>query len=273
MTVTIHQTAIVEKGAELGQNVKIGPFCVVGPNVKLGDNVELKSHVVIENKVSIGENTVIHPFASIGGLPQNLTFHGAGAEVIIGKRNTIREYVTINLGTERDEMKTIVGDDCFLMTAAHVAHDCVIGNHVILTNGATLGGHVKIDDHVLVGGKAAIHQFVRIGKFVMIGGVSGVERDVVPFAMVIGNRARVVGLNIIGLKRNGFSDQNIYALKKAYNILFDSSGRNICTSIAELERISSGNEHVECLLAFLKAKTTRGICRAEDVFSNEEERV
>ncbi len=164
----VHHTAIVEPGAVLGHNVKIGPFCVVSKGTQLGDNVELKSHVILENKVSIGKGTIVHPFAVIGGAPQNIKHAGAGAEVVIGTNNIIREYVTINIGTEVGAMKTVIKNDCFIMTAVHIAHDCLLGDRVIMANNATLGGHVVIEDNVFVGGMTAIHQFVRIGKHAMI---------------------------------------------------------------------------------------------------------
>lgn len=271
MAELVHKTAIVEEGAKLGKNVRIGPFCFVGKDVVLEDNVELKSHVVLENKVYVGSGTCIHPFAVIGGSPQNIKNKGIGAEVIIGKNNVIREYVTINLGTEADAMKTVIGDNCFIMTSSHIAHDCVIGNHVIMANNATLGGHVKIEDHVFVGGLSAIHQFVRIGKHVMIGGVSGVGRDVSPFTMVVGTRGGgITGLNTIGLKRNGFSDKAIHDIRQAYKILFDTSpGRTLSLGIQEVEEKFSGNKHIEYILEFLNAKSTRGICRPR-IFYNEE---
>jgi UDP-N-acetylglucosamine acyltransferase len=266
----LHKTAIIEEGARLGRNVKIGPFCFVGSNVTLEDDVELKSHVVIDNKVYVGAGSCIHSFAVIGGTPQNIKHKGVGAEIIIGKNNTIREHVTINIGTEIDAMKTVIGDNCFLMINSHIAHDCVLGNNVIMANNATLGGHVHIEDNVFVGGLSAIHQFVRIGKNVMIGGVSGVERDVCPFTMVMGNRAGIIGLNAIGLKRNGFSDSDIDTIKTVYKILFDTSpGRNIGIGIKDLEEKFSGNKHIEYILGFLKAKSIRGICRPK-IFYNED---
>jgi len=262
--------SIIEKGARLGKNVKIGPFCFIGKNVILEDNVEIKAHVVIENKVTIGAGTTVHSFSVIGGAPQNLTHHGVEAEIIIGKNNIIREHVTINLGTEADAMKTVVGDNCFIMTSSHIAHDCVLGNNVIMANNATLGGHVHVEDNVFVGGLCAVHQFVRIGKYVMVGGVSGVERDLCPFTMVIGNRAEIVGLNTIGLKRNGFLDKDIYAIKKAYQILFSTSpGRSIGVGLRELEDKFAGNAHIEYILDFLKAKSIRGLCRPRVVYNEE----
>lgn len=265
----IHKTAVIEKGAKLGCNVKIGPFCFVDKDVIIGDNVEIKAHVIIVNKVTIGTGTVVYPFAVIGEVPQNVKYHGMGAEVIIGRNNIIREHVTINLGTEIDKMKTVLGDNCFIMTGSHIAHDCIVGNNVIMANNATLGGHVYIEDSVFIGGLSAIHQFVKIGKYVMIGGMSGVERDVVPFTTIIGNRAEIVGLNVIGLKRNGLNDADIHMIKRSYKILFDTSpGRNIDIGIKELEQKLANDKNVKHILNFLRSRSTRGIYRPK-VFDNE----
>jgi UDP-N-acetylglucosamine acyltransferase len=224
MTVSIHPTSLVDAKAQLGVDVQIGPFCVVGPHVQLGDRVELKSHVVIEGHTSIGEDSVLFPFASIGHAPQDLKFKGEESKLIIGKKNTIREYVTMNPGTATGLMKTVVGDNNLFMMSTHVAHDCVIGNQVIMANNATLGGHVTVGDHVLIGGLAAVHQFVRIGSFAVIGGMSGVEADVIPYGRVKGERAFLAGLNLIGLERKGFSKDQIKNLQRAFNLLFGDEG-------------------------------------------------
>ena len=258
----IHESAIVKKGAQLGANVKIGPFCIVGENVILEDNVELKSHVIIENKVRIGKASQVHPFAVIGGNPQNLTHKGEGAEVIIGANVIIREYVTINIGTEGDDMKTIIGDNCFIMTSAHIAHDCKIGNNVIMANCATLGGHVKIDDRAFIGGMVAVHQFAKIGKFAMIGGFSGIERDIPPFAMAIGSRAKIVGLNIIGLKRNGFKESDVNVMKKAFGTLFNSK-MSTNQALEFLKQNGGDSACIKELICFLDTKTNRGLSPAE----------
>jgi len=221
---TIHPTAIVEKGAELGVDVKIGPYCVVGANVKLGDRAELKSHVAVDGCTTIGEGTVIFPFASLGHAPQDLKYKGEKSQLIIGKNNKIREHVTMNPGTEGGAMKTVVGDNCLFMTASHVAHDCVVGNNVIMANNATLAGHVEVGDFAIIGGLAAVHQFVRIGPFAMIGGMSGVEYDVIPYGLVKGERAHLAGLNYVGLERRGFTKDQTQLLLKAFRQLFDATG-------------------------------------------------
>lgn len=224
MSTQIHPTAIVDPQAQLGVDVVIGPYSIVGKNVKLHDRVELKSHVVVEGITTVGEGTRIFPFASVGHAPQDLKFHGEPSELIIGKNNTIREHATLNPGTETGIMKTVVGDNCLLMMSTHVAHDCVVGNHVIMANNATLGGHVTVGDHVLVGGLAAVHQFVRIGSFAVIGGMSGVESDVIPYGRVKGERAFLAGLNLVGLERNGFDKDQIRSLQRAFNELFGDEG-------------------------------------------------
>lgn len=258
----IHPTAIIDPQASLGADVRIGPYCVVGPDVTLGDRVELKSHVVVDGKTSIGEDTCIYPFASIGAAPQDLKYRGEKSELIIGKRNTIREHVTMNPGTETGAMKTIVGDDCLFMMATHVAHDCVIGNRVILANNATLGGHVQVGNHVLIGGLAAVHQFVRIGDFAVIGGMSGVESDVIPYGRVKGERAHLAGLNLIGLERGGFDKDKIKALQKAMKQLFDSEG-TMEERIDKMAAVYSGNETVMQMIEFARTKERFGLCQPE----------
>lgn len=224
MSATIHATAIVENGAKIGNNVSVGPYCVIGPNVELHDGVTLKSHVVMDGHTSVGENTVIYPFASIGLAPQDLKYHGEPSELIIGKNNTIREHVTMNPGTEGGGMKTVVGDNGLFMVGIHVAHDCQIGNNVIMANNATLAGHVIVGNHVLIGGLAAVHQFIRIGDFAVIGGMSALGKDVIPFGRVKGDRAYLDGLNLVGLERGGFEKDQIRTLQKAYNQMFANEG-------------------------------------------------
>lgn len=224
MSTDIHPTAIIDPKAKIGTNVKIGAYSIVGAHVSLHDNVELKTHVVVEGRTVIGEGTTIYPFASIGHAPQDLKFHGEDSELIIGKKNTIREHCTMNPGTESGAMKTIIGDNCLFMMSTHVAHDCIVGNHVIMANNATLGGHVIVGDHVLIGGLAAVHQFIRIGSYAVIGGMSGVEADVIPYGRVKGERAFLAGLNLIGLERNGFSKDQVKNLQRAFNQLFGEEG-------------------------------------------------
>jgi UDP-N-acetylglucosamine acyltransferase len=256
----VHPTAIVEDGARLAPSVSIGPYCVVGAEVELGDNVELVSHVVVAGRTRIGDGTRIWPFASIGHQPQDLKFKGERSQLVIGRNNMIRENVTMNPGTEGGGMMTTVGDGGLFMTGAHVAHDCHVGNSVILVNNATLGGHVTIGDHAVIGGLSAVHQFVRIGKHAMVGGMTGVEFDVIPYGTVIGNRAHLAGLNLVGLKRRGFSRDDIHALRNAHKALFFGEG----TMLERVERVAaqfSGCVPVEEVVEFIRADASRAICQ------------
>lgn len=255
---SIHPTAVIEQGAELGADVKIGPYCVIGPNVKLGDRVELKSHVAVDGYTAVGEETVIYPFASIGHAPQDLKFKGEKSQLIIGKRNKIREHVTMNPGTEGDKMKTVVGDNCLFMMSSHVAHDCVVGNNVILANNATLAGHVEVGDFAIIGGLSAVHQFVRIGSFAMIGGMSGVEYDVIPFGLVKGERAHLAGLNYVGLERRGYTKEQIQSLMKAFKDLFDSQG-TLAERTAKVANDYQSDQTVMRVIDFIRAKEGRSV--------------
>ena len=265
MTVKIHPLAIVETGAELGNNVTIGPFCHVGSHVKLGNDIELKSHVIIEGHTIIGEGTLIFPFASLGHRPQDKKFHGEHSILEIGKKNTIREYVTMNPGTEGGGGLTKIGDNGLFMVGVHVAHDCQIGHHVIFANHATLAGHVSVGDYAIIGGLSAIHQFVRIGAHAMIGGMSGVEQDVIPYGVIIGERARLSGLNLIGLKRRNFSTSSIQQLREAYKILFDKDIKDFenSTLLERIDRVTARYQdfsEVMTIINFIKDESKRNIC-------------
>ena len=256
----IHPTAIVSDTAKIGADVKIGPYSVIGADVTLGDGVELMSHVVVEGHTSVGAGTRIFPFSSIGHQPQDLKYHGEPSRLEIGERNVIREHVTMNPGTEGGGMLTKVGDECLFMVGAHVAHDCMVSNNVILVNNATLGGHVVIDDWAIIGGLAAVHQFVRIGRHAMIGGKTGVEHDVIPYGTVTGNRARLEGLNIVGLKRRGFSRDEIHDIRKAYRLIFAEEG-TMAERVADVVEDFSGNEPVMEIIDFIRSNSSRGICK------------
>ena len=256
----IHPTAIIEDGAKIGDNVTIGPYCTVGPKVALADGVALMSHVVISGDTSIGANTRIFPFASIGHQPQDLKYKGEESSLEIGCNNVIREHVTMNPGTEGGGMVTMVGNNCLFMVGAHVAHDCKIADHVIMVNNATLGGHVKIDEWAIVGGLSAVHQFVRVGRHAMIGGMSGVENDVIPYGSVIGNRARLQGLNIVGLKRRNFSRDIIHALRNAYRLMFAAEG-TLAERLDDVAEMMSDVEPVMEIVDFIRAETSRAICQ------------
>lgn len=255
----IHPSAIVEDGAQIGADVVVGPFCCVGPQAVLGDGVELSSHVVIAGRTELGEKTRIFPFASIGHPPQDLKFRGEESRVIVGARTTIREGVTINPGTEGGGMITSIGDDCLLMTGAHVAHDCRVGNSVILVNNATLGGHVTVGDHAILGGISAVHQWVRIGAHAFLGGLSGLENDLIPYGSAIGDRARLGGLNIVGLKRRGFERERIHKLRAAYRMLFSEEG-TLMERVEDVAAMFADEPLVGEVIDFIRAGGDRRIC-------------
>lgn len=224
MSPSIHPSAVIEDGALIGAGVSIGPFCVVGPDVVLHDGVCLQSHVVVGGDTHIGAQSVVFPFAVIGGIPQDLKYAGEKTALRIGARNRIREHVTINLGTAGGGGETRIGDDCLLMAGAHVAHDVVIGNRVIVVNNSAIAGHCVIEDDVIIGGLCGIHQWVRIGKGAIIGAVTMVTNDVIPHGLVQGPRGVLDGLNLVGLKRKGVSRADITALRAAFQMLKDGEG-------------------------------------------------
>jgi UDP-N-acetylglucosamine acyltransferase len=258
----LHPSAVIDPKARIGNTVEIGPFCVIGPNVVLGDGVKLKSHVVVDGHTEIGENTVVYPFASLGTAPQDLKYAGEPSKLVIGKNNTIREYVTMNPGTKDGGMLTKVGDNGLFMMSAHIAHDCQVGNSVIMANNATLAGHVHVGDFVIVGGLSAVHQFIRIGDHAIIGGMSGVENDVIPYGRVKGERAFLAGLNLIGLERRGFNKEEVRALQRAFNQLFGNEG----TLEQRIEAVSqdfANDETVTKIVEFAKAKTKFPLCQPQ----------
>jgi UDP-N-acetylglucosamine acyltransferase len=220
--------------------------------------------VVIEGRTTIGAGTRIFPFASIGHEPQDLKYQGEDSALLIGARNTIRECVTMNPGTTGGGMVTRVGNDCLFMVGAHVAHDCQIADHVIMANNATLAGHVVLEEHAFLGGLCAVHQFVRIGRHAMIGGMSGVERDVIPYGQVMGDRARLTGLNIIGMQRRGFTREEIQALRNAYQLLFHSEG-TLSDRVGATALRFAGIAPVEDIVQFIRADSTRAICQPKEV--------
>lgn len=224
MSATIHPSAYVEDGAQIADGVTIGPFCTVGPNVTLATGVELKSHVVVTGKTTIGEDTIVFPFAVIGEIPQDLKFDGEETRLEIGARNRIREGVTMNTGTSGGGGLTKVGNDCLFMTGAHVGHDAIVGNGVIMANQSALAGHCIIEDKVIIGGLAGIHQFVRIGRGAIIGAVTMVTNDVIPYGLVQAPRGELDGLNYVGLKRAGVARADITALRAAYQMLRQGDG-------------------------------------------------
>ena len=256
----VHPAAIVDSRAELGEGTKIGPYCVVGAEVSLGDDVVLQSHAVVTGRTRVGARTQIFPFTSIGNQPQALKYAGEPSELIVGTDNIIREYVTMNTGTASGAMVTRVGDHCVFMMGVHVAHDCQIGDRVIMANNATLGGHVSVGDHAVIGGLSAVHQYVRIGHHAMIGGMSGVEHDVIPFALVMGDRARLSGLNIVGLKRNGYAREDIVTLQRLYKAIF-AEDHTMAERLEKIETQFAENGVAGDVLAFIRAESSRALCQ------------
>ena len=256
----IHPTSIIEDGAQLGENVFIGPFCSIGADVVLEDGVRMISHAVVAGRTIIGPNTHIYPFASIGHQPQDLKYQGEPSSLEIGANNIIREHVTMNPGTEGGGMVTRVGNNCLFMVGVHIAHDCDVGNHAIFANNATLAGHVIVEDYAVLGGLSAVHQFVRIGRHSMVGGMSGVEHDVIPYGSVLGNRARLAGLNIVGLRRRKFSRSEIADLRKAYRLLFAAEG-SMAERVNDASEMYKDNRAVMDIVEFIRVDSSRSICQ------------
>ena len=255
----IHPTAIISPDARLREGIEVGPYAVIGPDVSIGASTIIGSHVVIEGHTDIGERCRISQFCSIGGAPQDLKFRGEETRVIIGNNNTIREYVTINRATAADIGVTAIGDNNLIMAYCHVAHNCKVGNNIVMSNAANLAGHIHVEDYAIIGGLTGIHQFTRIGAHCIIGGASAIVKDVPPYVMAAGNHARLYGLNLIGLKRRGFTEETVNALKKAYRIVFRSS---LLLSVA-MEKVRSEVEDLPEVRHFIEFIRTseRGVCR------------
>lgn len=255
----IHTTAIIDPKAEIDEGVIIGPFCIIGEGVCIRKGTKLISNVIVEGNTEIGENCIIYPFTSIGLSPQDLKYRGEKTGVKIGDNNIIREYITIHRASVGGDGVTTIGDKNFLMAYVHIAHDCKIGNSVTMANVATLGGHVVVEDYAVIGGLVAVHQFTRIGAYTMVGGFSGVGQDIPPYTIASGARARLFGLNTIGLKRHGFSDSTINELKKAYKILFREK-RTVKDAIKKIQEDLPYTDEIRHLIEFIQ-KNKRGICR------------
>lgn len=253
---SIHPTAIIDVGAEIGDGARIGPYCHVGPNVKLGPGVILHSHVAVTGATTIGARTAVHPFAVLGGPPQHLGYRGEETKLIIGEGNVIREHVTMNVGTVAGRGETRIGSNGFFMAASHVAHDCIIGDNVIMANNATLGGHVVIDEGAFLGGLCAIYQHCRVGAFAFIGGCAAVPTDVIPYGSAIGNHANLAGLNVVGLKRRGVTRAAIHDLRGAYKLLF-SEGATFQERLAQVEADFGARPEVARIIAFIKSDAPR----------------
>ncbi|MCX5720399.1 MAG: acyl-ACP--UDP-N-acetylglucosamine O-acyltransferase [Nitrospirae bacterium] len=255
----IHPSAIVNPHAEIDEGVFIGPFCIISEGVHIKKGTKLISHVIIEGNTEIGENCIVYPYTSIGLPPQDLKYKGEKTSVKIGNDNIIREYITIHRASVGGDGVTIIGNKNFLMAYVHIAHDCKIGSNIIMANAATLGGHVVVEDFAFIGGLVAIHQFTRIGVYAMVGGFSGVGQDILPYTIASGARAKLFGLNTIGLKRNNFPDSTINNLKKAYKILFKEK-RTLHDAVKKIQEDLPYTDEIKHLIEFIQANK-RGICR------------
>ena len=253
----IHETAIINPKAKIGKHVQVGPYTVIGPNVEIGDNTIIQSHVNISGNIKIGRENKIYPFVSIND-PQDLKYNGETTNLIIGDNNKIREHVTINPGTISGGGKTIIGNNCLFMIASHIAHDCKVGNNVIIANNVPLGGHVIVEDNVVIGGNSAVQQFTRIGKMAMIGGMTGVLHDVIPYGLSTGNRNSLQGLNLIGLRRAKFENKDILGLSEAYKEIFVT--KNINENISKLNGSFQDNPLVKNVIEFITKDKKRSIC-------------
>ena len=253
----IDKTAIVNKNAKVHSSVKIGPYTIIGPNVEIGENTEIQSHVSITGNTKIGKGNKIYPFVSIND-PQDLKYNGEETSLVIGDNNKIREYVTINPGTIGGGGKTVIGNNCLFMISSHIAHDCQVGNNVIIANNVPLGGHAIIEDNVVIGGNSAVQQFTRIGKMAMIGGMTGVLNDVIPYGLSTGNRNSLQGLNLIGLRRAKFENKDILGLSEAYKEIFAT--KNINENISKLNGSFQKNPLVKEVIEFITKDKKRSIC-------------
>ena len=257
----IHKTAIIDPKAKLDKNVQVGPYSIIGPNVEIGENTIIQSHVNISGNVKIGKGNKIYPFVSIND-PQDLKYNGEPTNLIIGDNNKIREYVTINPGTVGGGGKTVIGNNCLFMISSHIAHDCKIGNNVIIANNVPLGGHVIIEDSVVIGGNSAVQQFTRIGRLAMIGGMTGVLKDVTPFGLSIGNRNYLQGINLIGLRRKKYDNKKIMGLDKAYKEIFSS--KNLHENLSKINGEYKDNELVSEVIRFIEKDKKRPICSPQN---------
>jgi UDP-N-acetylglucosamine acyltransferase len=256
---SVHPAAVVDAKAKLGEGIEIGPFAVIGADVTIGDGAIIHSHAVISGHTEIGDACEIHSFAVLGTPPQDRKYKGEESRLIVGPNTIIREHVTMNGGTAGGGHVTRVGARGLFLTGAHVAHDCQIGDHVLLVNNATLGGHVTIEDYATVGGLSAVHQWVRIGAHAFVGGMSGVENDVIPYGMALGNRAHLAGLNIVGLKRHGMEREQIHSLRKAYRLLFSQEG-TLQERLEDVDKMFASDAAVQRILSFIRGNTDRSFC-------------
>ncbi len=259
----IHPTAIVDNNSKISESVEVGPYCVIGPEVEIDTNTKLHSHISIKGNTKIGKNNEIFPFVSIGTSPQDLKYKGENNSILIGNNNKLREYVNINPGTSHGGTITKLGNNNLLMVYTHVAHDCNLGNNIVLANNVQVGGHVTIEDNAIVGGSCAIHQFSRIGNLAMIGGMTGVLSDVIPFGLSLGNRNNLVGLNLIGLRRAKVSNEDIKILQKFYDIIF--SNQNFRSNIENINTEMKDNKYVKIIIDFINSDKKRPISLPDNI--------
>ncbi len=259
----IHSTAIIDENAKISETVEIGPYCVVGPNVEIGSKTKLHSHISIKGNTKIGKNNEIFPFVSVGTPPQDLKYKGEKNSIIIGDNNKLREYVNINPGTSQGGTITKLGNNNLLMVYCHVAHDCSLGDNIVLANNVQVGGHVTIEDNAIVGGSCAIHQFSRIGRLAMVGGMTGVLSDVIPYGLSLGNRNNLVGLNLIGLRRAKIANEDIKILQQFYDMVF--CNHNFRSNLENLNSDIKENKYVKIVIEFLNSNKKRPISVPENI--------
>jgi len=257
---TIHPTAIVHPSAVLGDNVEVGAYSTIGPNVVVGADTQLISHVVLDGHTEIGEGCVLHPFTYLGAPPQHVAHKGEPTRLVVGARNVIREHVTMHTGTVLGGGVTRVGSDSLYMIGSHIAHDCVVGDSVTFANHATLAGHVRVGDYVFMGGLCAVHQFSRIGRYSFVGGGAIVTKDIIPYGSVWGNHAHLEGLNLVGLKRRGFTREVINDLRAAYRLLFADEG-TFQERLDDVARVFAGSREVNEIIDFIRADAERPLCQ------------
>ncbi len=263
MSAKVHSTAVVDSSAELGEGAEVGPFCVIGPNVKIGDRSRLIAHVFIESHTQIGKDNTVFPFAGLGGTPQDLSYKGEPTLLVIGDNNVIREHATLHRGTTRGRSVTSIGNNCLIMGNCHVAHDCQVGDNVIMAQTATIGGHVKVGDFAFLGGLSGVHQHGRVGHHAFVGASALMTTDLIPFGSAIGNHAHLGGLNVVGLKRRGFTREEIHDLRAAYRLLFAEEG-TFQERVEDCAEIYASNPHVMEIVNFVRADAARPLCMPRD---------
>jgi UDP-N-acetylglucosamine acyltransferase len=263
MSAKVHATAVVDDSVELGEGVEVGPSCVIGPHVKLGARTKLIAHVFIESHTEIGAGNTVFPFAVLGGTPQDLSHKGEATRLVIGDNNVIREHASLHRGTVRGRSVTTIGNNCLIMGNCHVAHDCIVGDNVIMAQTATIGGHVQVGDYAFLGGLAGVHQHGRVGRHAFVGASALMTTDLIPFGSAIGNHAHLGGLNVVGLKRRGFTRDQIHDLRAAYRLLFAEEG-TFQERLEDCAEIYAANPHVMEIVAFIRTDAARPLCMPRD---------